>query len=373
MFRFYYTLLLLAVISYTDSFSQTIKQKLPYWAIGGFERPAGVNPVLFPTGTTRFVDPMTHDSVAWETSDVFNPAATLYKGKVVVLYRAEDSSGIGRGERTSRIGYAESTDGFHFTRKSGPVLYPDKDSQQSLEWPGGCEDPRVAVTENGTYVLFYTQWNRKVPRLGVATSRDLQHWTKHGPAFKQAGNEAVLNSSHKSASILTTIKNDKQVIITINGKYWMYWGEEAVYGATSTNLVDWVPVTDVNGKKKPLIVPRKGFFDSRLTECGPPAVLTKNGIVLIYNGKNVAGAGGDQRFAPDSYCAGQVLFDKNNPQKPIARLDVPFFYPTEPFEKSGQYENGTVFMEGMVYFKRKCFLYYGCADSRVGVAVCNGL
>jgi len=39
------------------------------------------------------------------------------------------------------------------------------------------------------------------------------------------------------------------------------------------------------------------------------------------------------------------------------------------FEKSGQYVNGTVFIEGMVYFKKKWFLYYGCADSRVAVAV----
>jgi predicted GH43/DUF377 family glycosyl hydrolase len=41
----------------------------------------------------------------------------------------------------------------------------------------------------------------------------------------------------------------------------------------------------------------------------------------------------------------------------------------EPFEKSGQYVNGTVFIEGLVYFQNKWFLYYGCADSKVGVAV----
>lgn len=41
----------------------------------------------------------------------------------------------------------------------------------------------------------------------------------------------------------------------------------------------------------------------------------------------------------------------------------------EPFEKSGQYVNGTVFMEGLVFFKKKWFLYYGCADSRVAVAI----
>jgi predicted GH43/DUF377 family glycosyl hydrolase len=64
-----------------------------------------------------------------------------------------------------------------------------------------------------------------------------------------------------------------------------------------------------------------------------------------------------------------VLFDAKEPGRVIARLDKPFFVPTEPFEKSGQYPAGTVFVEGLVYHKDKWFLYYGCADSRVAVAV----
>jgi predicted GH43/DUF377 family glycosyl hydrolase len=41
----------------------------------------------------------------------------------------------------------------------------------------------------------------------------------------------------------------------------------------------------------------------------------------------------------------------------------------EAFEKSGQYRDGTVFIEGLVYHRKKWYLYYGCADSRVAVAV----
>lgn len=367
---FFSRLLFFAILfSCAACYGQATKDEFPAWAFGGFERPAGINPVISPTGTTRFFDPMSKDSVAWEANDTFNPAAALYKGKIVVLYRAEDKTGIKIGHRTSRIGYAESTDGFSFTRKSRPVMYPGEDEQKSMEWPGGCEDPRVAVTANGTYVMFYTQWNRKTPRLGVATSKDLQHWTKHGAIFKKHGNDKVFNSSHKSASILTGIKNGKQVVIKIKGKYWMYWGEKAVYAATSTNLIDWTPLTDSDGELKKLITPRKGYFDSKLTECGPPAILTKNGIVLLYNGKNLTGDEGDKRFTANSYCAGQVLFDKSNPEKVLARLDLPFLRPMEAFEKSGQYVDGTVFIEGMVYFHQKWYLYYGCADSRVGVAV----
>ncbi|PAW92107.1 hypothetical protein CKK33_00795 [Mucilaginibacter sp. MD40] len=343
--------------------------KLPVWALGGFERETTLNPIISPDSTTRFFDPVLKKYVGWESNDTFNPGAAVYKGNVVVLYRSEDKSGVGIGYRTSRLGYAVSKDGLHFKRDKAPVFYPDNDSQKKYEWPGGCEDPRVAVTANGTYVVFYTQWNRDVPRLGVATSKNLKHWTKHGPIFEDAYNGKFLNIPHKSASILTRIVNGKQVVAKVKGKYWMYWGELHVYAATSTNLVDWTPVVNPDGNLTELFSPRKGYFDSELTECGPPAILTDKGIVLLYNGKNKAGDEGDKRFTPNSYCAGQGLFDKNDPLKFITRLDVPFMRPMASFEKSGQYPAGTVFLEGMAYFKKKWFLYYGAADSRVCVAV----
>ncbi|RFM27420.1 glycoside hydrolase family 130 protein [Deminuibacter soli] len=341
---------------------------LPAWAFGGFVRPDSINPVIAPVDNVYFNCPVLKQAVPWESNDTFNPAAVVKNGKIVVLYRAEDRSGKGIGERTSRIGYASSADGLHFERRATPVLHPDNDAQKVHEFPGGCEDPRVAVTEDGTYVMFYTQWNRKVPRLGVATSRDLLHWTKFGPIFRKAYNGKFYDTATKSASIVTRIANGKQVIAKIKGTYFMYWGEHGVYGATSTDLVNWKPVLDSAGALKPFISPRDGYFDSDLTECGPPAVITPRGILLVYNGKNSATTG-DSRFTSNSYCAGQVLFDINDPTQPVARLDVPFLRPVASFEKSGQYINGTVFTEGLVYFNNKWFLYYGCADSRVAVAV----
>ncbi len=342
---------------------------LPAWAFGGFSRPEGVNPIISPADNIKFLDPMSGKQIAWEGNYTFNPAAAIKKGKVAVLYRAEDKTGTIIGTRTSRIGYAESSDGLSFKRDVSPVLYPGNDSQKKYEWPGGCEDPRVAVTEDGTYIMFYTQWNRDVPRLGVATSKNLKRWNKHGPIFLKAYNGKFANQPNKSASIITKLVNDKQVIVKINGRYWMYWGEQHVYAATSENLVDWTPLIDSTGELKQLISPRKGFFDSDLTECGPPAIMTDKGIVLLYNGKNKAGDDADKRFAVNSYSAGQVLFDKSDPTLPLARLNTPFLHPMAPFEKSGQYVDGTVFIEGMVYFQKKWFLYYGCADSRVAVAV----
>ena len=98
--------------------------------------------------------------------------------------------------------------------------------------------------------------------------------------------------------------------------------------------------------------------------------MTKDGIILFYNGKNDA-LNGDKTYTANTYCAGQILFDKKNPYKVLDRLDDPFFKPEADFEKSGQYPAGTVFIEGLVPYKGKWYLYYGCADSFVAVAVRN--
>ena len=343
---------------------------LPDWALGGFVRPEKANPIITRNPSNQFDCPMQDKKIGWEESDVFNPAATVKDGKIYVLYRAEDNSATGIGKRTSRIGLAESEDGIHMKRRKTPVMYPDKDNMKEYEWEGGCEDPRVTMTEDGLYVMAYTSWNRKVARLCIATSHDLVKWEKHGPAFAKAYNGRFKDIFCKSGSMVTTIKDGKQVLTKIDGKYFMYWGEHAVYAATSDDLVNWTPILDEKNELATVIKPRPQYFDSALTECGPPAILTDKGIVLLYNGKNQTNdSKRDKRFTAGAYCAGQILTDPKEPMKVLQRLDVPFFRPMASFEKSGQYVDGTVFIEGLVFFKNKWYLYYGCADSQVSVAI----
>lgn len=339
------------------------------WAWLGFERPAGTNPIISPDTASHFYCPMTKAVIPWENSDTFNPAATVINGGIALLYRAEDNIATGIGSRTSRIGYAFSEDGINFRRHAAPVLYPGDDEWSRLDAPGGCEDPRVCMTEDGLYVMTYTSWNHKNACLSIATSRDLVHWTKHGYAFKQTFGRQTSKGFSKSGSIVTEFKKGRQVIAKVNGKYMMYWGENFVNIATSDDLINWEPMLDKDGKLLHVMDTRDGYFDSNLTECGPPAIKTKKGILLFYNGKNKGGKNGDPDYTANAYCAGQALFSLKDPTKLIDRLDRPFFIPEADFEKSGQYPAGTVFIEGLVPLDGKWYLYYGCADSRVGVAV----
>ncbi len=339
------------------------------WMLGPFVKPPGVNPVITPQAATTFRSPVNDSMVRWEEYATFNPAAVVKDGRVYVLYRAEDASGEHEiGRQTSRIGLAESADGLRFQRRSTPVLYPARDTQAAYEWPGGVEDPRLVETDDGTYVLTYTQWDRRIPRLAVATSRDLVTWRKHGPAFANTAGGKYSRVETKSGAILCRVEGDHLVATRVNGRYWMYFNVPDVLIATSDNLVDWTVLQDVDGQPIRVLSPRPGYFDSWLVEAGPPAILTARGIVLLYNAGN-ARSYGDPALPDRAYAGGQALFDAHNPVKLLDRTDEPFIRPTEAYERTGQYAAGTTFVEGLVPLRGRWLLYYGTADSRVGVAV----
>jgi beta-1,2-mannosidase len=336
--------------------------------INNFYKPKE-NPVIRADSAFTFTDPITMQPVKWQKANVFNPAAIVKNNMIYVLYRCEDNPNAQLGGRTSRLGLAKSEDGIHFTKFPTPVLYPDKDKYMQYEYPGGCEDPRLVQSKQGLYVLTYTAWDNKTARLSIAFSNDLFHWQKKGPAFAKAYGGKFLNAWSKSGSMVTEMINGSPSLAMIHGKYWMYWGEDSIDLAWSENLYDWNPMVNENGELKSVAAPRPKKFDSDLTECGPPAIITKKGIVLFYNGKNATDKNADPMLPRGTYSTGQIVFDKDDPQKVIERSDTSFLKPSLPHELTGQYTAGTTFTEALVFFKGKWFLYYGTADSFVGVAV----
>jgi predicted GH43/DUF377 family glycosyl hydrolase len=286
---------------------------------------ASNEPILSPQGAT------------WESAGTFNPAVVFHNGKFIMLYRAQNAAG------TSRLGYAESSDGLHFTRRPEPVLAPET----PYEKDGGVEDPRLQKLGD-TFYLTYTGYNKKDAQLCLATSRDLLHWERQGvilPAYK--GNWNVRWT--KSGAIVPE---------KIDGKYWMYWlgttadNIDQMGLSWSTDLIRWTEAT-----KTPVLPGRPGRFDSRVVEPGPPPILTPRGIVLIYNAA-------DDHLV---YRTAVAVFDRHDPRKLLYRSDAPIFAPEKDWERVGQVPNVT-FVEGMIRLKNKFFFYYGGADKYVGVA-----
>lgn len=363
--------LLLAVLFFCLANAQ---QKL--WMLGPFIKQDKVNPCLTPKPTV-FFDPVLKRNIGWEEQDVYNPAAIVRNGKICLLYRAEDT--VKKYAGTSRIGLAVSTDGLVFKTDKTPVLYPDNDAMLKYENVGGVEDPRIVQDDKGTYYMTYTAYDGTTARLCIASSTDLKKWTKHGSVFKNAENGKYINYWSKAGAIVCEMKNGKMIAAKINGKYWMYWGESNIYAATSDNLVDWIPIPETDPAKKQydtlrnyeafkiVFGPRPGKFDSHLVEPGPPAIITNAGIVFLYNSRN-SPSSGDKSLPDGTYASGQILFNKNNPLQVLDRCDNYFMKPDKPYEISGQV-NHVCFIEGLVQFNNKWFLYYGTADSKIAVAV----
>jgi beta-1,2-mannosidase len=345
------------------------------WTLTPFVKIDSVNPIMKP-GNGFFQCPVKKQKIFWEEKDVFNPAIVVKDGKLFMLYRAQDKTG------TSRIGLAESDDGIHFARNPEPVFYPDNDAQKKYEWEGGCEDPRIVEDSSGTYYMTYTAYDGNLARLMIATSKDLFHWKKCGPVFAKAYNGKYLNKWSKSGSIISTYDNGKIIATKLNGKYWMFWGDQNIWAATSDDLINWTPVEMQAGEKPPIelkgqsknmpdlkiVIPtRNKKFDSDLVESGPPAMITDKGIVLIYNSRNIPSIG-DTSLPEGTYAASQVLLDKNDPTKIFKRMDTYFIKPNKTYEMNGQVNN-VCFVEGLANFHSKWFLYYGTADSKIAVAV----
>ncbi len=286
-------------------------------------------PVLGPSGN------------GFEGAGVFNPSAVKVDDGIVLIYRAQDAKG------TSRLGYAKSSDGIHFERRSAPVLSPSA----SYEFAGGVEDPRIVRIGN-TYYMTYTGYNSvaETAQLCLATSPDLLTWERHG---------VILPANLGTWNVHWT-KSGAIVPEKVNGRWWMYYlgeSDELPAGqmgiAVSDDLLTWKDATP-----KPILHTRPRMFDSAVCEPGPAPVVTDDGILLVYNGAN------DYLV----YSTGWALFDKNDPTKLIARSETPMFGAEKRWERIGQVPN-VVFVEGMVRDGDRLTLYYGAADTYIGAAV----
>ncbi len=307
------------------------------WAIGPFTK-SSCNPVLTP-GETGF------DSWA-----AYNPAVIYADGLYHMFYRAETTD-----ERdtpycgTSRIGYAVSDDGEHFTKK-GIIL----DADEEYELPGGLEDPRIVIA-NGEYHLLYTAYHYPKVILCRAVSRDLIHWQKKGPVFREWTQQG---RQSKSACVVV---NPQLEAVKIDGKYRMFTNE--VY-AESEDFENWVCESFDAAEYS-------GTFAEVCTAITDYKNPGSDDIVLFV-------AGNLSRVCPERnlfYAVSECLLERNHPKHRIAELHEPVIFAEHEFERSlfrlsGDAVKGTIFLDSVFRKDGVWHMYYGASDSNVGAAFC---
>lgn len=293
------------------------------------EHPSGMkrfkgNPIIAP-----------RPGMIWEEKGTLNPAAIDLGNKTHILYRAFSADNV------STIGYATSSDGFSIDERLEKPIYGPRLPFESK----GCEDPRVMAIADRIY-MTYTAYDGGVPKVAVSSISQKDFLARKWAAWSLPEIITPPEVDNKDAAILPE---------PINGKYMIF------HRVHESICADFVSSLDFSKEKVSrcieIIAPRRGMWDGGKVGIAAPPVKTDKGWLLLYHGVSWS----------TTYRVGAVLLDLEDPTIVRARTAIPLFEPEEEYERKGYVPN-VVFPCGIVVRGGTLYMYYGGADSVVGVA-----
>ncbi|MCD4830478.1 MAG: hypothetical protein K8R02_01570 [Anaerohalosphaeraceae bacterium] len=274
----------------------------------------------------------------YKANSVFNAAATEIDGKVLLLVRVEDYRGI------SHLTTAVSDDGINNWKiDSAPTLASDEQNYPEEIW--GIEDPRITrIDELGKWMICYTSYSTGGPLVSMAETSDFKTFSRVG---------VVLPPENKDAALFP-VKFDGRWAMLHRPVSSMNNLRANIWLSFSPNLKHW-------GEHVEIIHARRGgWWDaSKIGLCTPP-LATEQGWLIIYHGVKSTPSGSIYRL-------GLVMLDLDDPRKVIRRSSEWVFGPRTNYERDGDVDD-VVFPCGWVERDGKLYMYYGAADSCIGLA-----
>lgn len=281
----------------------------------------------------------------WEGGGTLNPAAIDIGEKTYIIYRACTVTNI------SVLGYASTSDGFTIEeRPEKPIYFPRTsfESHDGATSNYGCEDPRIVRIGDKLY-MTYTAYDGVTPRVAVSYITIHDFLDKRWSAWSMPEVITPPNIPNKDATILPE---------PVNGKYMI------IHRVNESICADFVSSLDFSKERVTecieIINPRRGMWDGNKVGIAGPPIKTENGWLLLYHGVSVN----------RTYRVGAILLDLKDPTIVKARTAVPIFEPREAYEKNGIVAN-VVFPCSLVVRNGVAYIYYGAADSVIGVATIN--
>ena len=279
----------------------------------------------------------------WESKATFNPAALRIKNTTHILYRALSE------DNTSSIGYASTKDGFSIEEKYQEPIYVPREGFETKKVAGGnsgCEDPRLTKVGKTIYMCYTAFDGVGPPRVAITSITEKNFLDK--------------NWQWEKPSVITPVGfDDKDTCIfpeKTAGKYFI------LHRVGSEMCGDYLKSlnfkTEIIKKCIRVMGPRINTWDSAKVGISAPPIKTKYGWLLLYHGISKS---------HNTYRIGAALLDLKDPAIVISRTTDPIFEPEELYEKKGLVNN-VVFPCGMVEKDGLLYVYYGGADSVVGVA-----
>lgn len=305
----------------------------------------------------------------FESKAVFNPGCIEVNGITHMFYRAVDRQDI------STIGYCQIKDNQVVNRWKRPILVPEHDYEKK-----GMEDPRITYLD-GTYYLFYTAYDGINALIAYATSQDLVHFKKQGiisPRISYDEAEDIFRNSqvkekYRMFELFYKETRGKNVLLFEKDACLFpqkFKGKFALIHRIlpSIQLILFDKFAELNNSYwrqylknlgENVVIDPLYWYESRNIGGGCPPLKTEAGWLFIYHAVEDTPLG-------RIYHAAAALLDLENPLKVIGKLKEPLFSPKTPWEKTGVVNN-VVFPTGAVVKNGRLFIYYGAADSCIGV------
>ncbi|MCX7589551.1 MAG: hypothetical protein N2Z85_01255 [Patescibacteria group bacterium] len=290
----------------------------------------------------------------WECWQTFNPGVILLDNKIHFIYRAIGSDGI------SRLGYANSLDGFFINER---LLYPVYEHKIKTNFKfnyysflsggsfGGAEDPRLVKIEGEDKIyMTYTACDNglRVALTSINVDDFLnKNWKWEKPALISSPNEV-----HKNWVIFPE---------KINGHY------AILHSLSPEILIDYRKSLDFDEDEYILsyyncYFRNKNSWDYWIRGVGAPPLKTKLGWLVFYHAM--------QNGEFNKYKVGAMILDYNNPTKIVLKSPYPIIEPDQEYENNG-FKAGVVYVTGAIIKDSNIYIYYGAADSYIGVAYGN--
>jgi predicted GH43/DUF377 family glycosyl hydrolase len=283
-----------------------------------------------------------------DVSSVFNPGATRWRGRELLVLRVQT-----RARTTVLLAAERQPDGaVQFLGDPLKIEGLDKVSPA----PAHVYDPRLTVIDDILYMTLACDFAAGCHLLTAKTT-DFERWEfvaleqdvdqRNGALFPELSDGQFLRLQRPNDS--------KRADGPTTGS--------AITLARSPDLKHWTEVATV-------MAGRPQRWDEWIGS-GPPPVKTREGWLHIYHGVATHFA------AANIYQAGVVLLDLDDPSRVVARGAFNILEPREPWELTGQVPN-VVFPSGLVVddidddgfcaMHSSLRVYYGAADTVIGLA-----
>ncbi|MEM8736968.1 MAG: glycosylase [Planctomycetota bacterium] len=219
----------------------------------------------------------------------------------------------------------------------------------------GLEDPRLTRIDGRYYITAVGASFHGVSTVLLSTT-DFEQFTDHGIIFCRENKDIVLFPEKIDGRYAAIHRPTGKFEVT-PPEMWLAYSPDLIHWGRHTPLWGSGGATGVSGQAS-----AAGGWDDGRVGGGVPPILTERGWLKIYHASCKPGPGEPIGV----YAAGALLLDRDNPAKVLAATAEAFMRPELDFEKQG-FVKAVVFPTGYAQQGGDLWLYYGAADTHVGV------